>query len=479
MKKINMFYAIAVYSMVPSLIFPQTSSINYLGQTPPGNTPEVFAPGIISISGRKERSFTISPNGDEIFFCKAGFPYSKIYQMVKTDTGWTAPFLAEFTKNYYATEPAFSPDGKTLIFSTKMGRTDEYNWNIWCVKKTDGEWSAPESLFDVDSNRISEYHPSATQDGKIYFCYWRRSNNTGDLYMANPGPDGYLISRIEMPVNSNYQDVDPFIAPDESYLIFKSTRSGGYGGMDNYISYKKADGSWTNPKNLGPKINTSQADDVGDISPDGKYMFFTRNDNIYWVDAGFVDSLKFTNYNPYVLNAIPDTSIPVNKAFTFKIEDSTFIDDDGNETLLLSVALHNGNELPEWLDFDTTSNTFEGTPPEAGSLNIKVTATDDAESTISDIFKLTIEEITGVEDQKKNTNELLVFPNPAQNTIQIEYPYLLQKEAYYRIIDLSGKTVQKGYLNSNAIDIAKLIKGEYLLSLNIENEMISKKIVIE
>ena len=91
-----------------------TLSYQYFGQSPPGNIPEVFAPDIISIDGRKERSFTISPNGDEIFFCKADFPNSKIYQMVKTDTGWTVPFLAEFIKNDSATEPAFSPDGKTL-----------------------------------------------------------------------------------------------------------------------------------------------------------------------------------------------------------------------------------------------------------------------------------------------------------------------------------------------------------------------------
>ena len=145
----------------------------------------------------------------------------------------------------------------------------------------------------MDSSYIWEFHPSITNDGTLYFCWWENTSLSGNIYMAKPGKNGYSeIIKLEAPVNTKHLDCDPYVAPDESYLIFKSNRPGGYGKMDLYISYRKQDGNWTEPINLGPNINTPRYDDVGDISPDGKYMFFTRKKNIYWVSAGFIDSLK-------------------------------------------------------------------------------------------------------------------------------------------------------------------------------------------
>ncbi len=478
MKKMNILFTIMMCSIMSSLLFAQSDTIDYLGQEPPGNTPEVFSPGIISIAGRKERSFTISPEGDEIFFCKAGFPLSKIYHMVKTDTGWTSPQVAEFVKDDFATEPALSPDGKTMYFSTMRGKSDTNNYNLWKVKKEDDAWSEPESLFDIDSNKISEFHPSVTQNSVIYFCWWKRSNSTGKIYYAKPGPEGYSeIIKLGKPVNTRYQDCDPFIAPDESYLIFKSDRTGGYGDMDLYISYKKENGNWTNPKNLGPEINTTGDDDVGDISPDGKYMFFTKNDDIYWVDAGFIDSLKLTNYHPYILKSIPDTNASLNELFLFELDDSTFIDDDENEVLTLSAEQSNGELLPGWLRFNDTTHTFSGTPAETGSIYVKVTASDSSAS-VSDIFRIIIDAGSSIEG-KKEIGEILIYPNPAINEIQITFNSEVIHVTSYQIIDINGKIIKQGKLETRSIDISKLNKGLYLIRLNINDKIYCKKIVIE
>ncbi len=78
-------------------------------------------------------------------------------------------------------------------------------------------------------------------------------------------------------MNTEFSEHDPFVAPDESYLIFTSTRPGGFGREDLYIGYKKVDGSWTEPKNMGKTINSSGVDFCPMLSPDGKYLFFTRN----------------------------------------------------------------------------------------------------------------------------------------------------------------------------------------------------------
>jgi hypothetical protein len=76
-------------------------------------------------------------------------------------------------------------------------------------------------------------------------------------------------------------------------MIFKSNRPGGYGDNDVYISFKKYDGTWTHPKNMGPSFNTQKNENPIDVSPDGKYMFLYLNGDMYWrgID-NLVDSLK-------------------------------------------------------------------------------------------------------------------------------------------------------------------------------------------
>jgi Tol biopolymer transport system component len=94
------------------------------------------------------------------------------------------------------------------------------------------------------------------------------------------------------PVNTAGREYDPFVAPDESYLIFASERPGGLGGADLYISVRRPDGSWGTPANLGPTVNSAASDYTPMLSPDGQYLFFTSgsagSDDIYWIEAGVI-----------------------------------------------------------------------------------------------------------------------------------------------------------------------------------------------
>jgi len=86
---------------------------------------------------------------------------------------------------------------------------------------------------------------------------------------------------------------DPFVAPDESYLVFTSVnRPGGYGSGDMYISFRKEDGTWTEAKNLGKLFNTSGYDFCPIVSPDGEYFFFTQRGDIYWVKVEAIETMK-------------------------------------------------------------------------------------------------------------------------------------------------------------------------------------------
>ena len=90
----------------------------------------------------------------------------------------------------------------------------------------------------------------------------------------------------------------PFIARDESYLIFSSDRPGGYGSGDLYISFRLDDDQWSEPMNMGATINTTSQERFPGVSPDGKYLFFTRYlkpphyHDLYWVKTDIIDKLK-------------------------------------------------------------------------------------------------------------------------------------------------------------------------------------------
>ena len=98
-------------------------------------------------------------------------------------------------------------------------------------------------------------------------------------------------------VNSGMWTAHPFIAPDESYLIWDSEKEDGHGETDLYISFRQKDGSWGAAVNLGDKVNSKFDDAFGTVTPDGKYLFFYRsvspgNLDIYWVDAQIIETLR-------------------------------------------------------------------------------------------------------------------------------------------------------------------------------------------
>jgi len=92
---------------------------------------------------------------------------------------------------------------------------------------------------------------------------------------------------------SGYEDCHPFIASDESYLIFDSDDRANENNCWLFISFRSEDGTWTNPVNMGSKIPIEKAA-LARVTPDGKYLFFKSNGDIYWIDAGIIDAFRQT-----------------------------------------------------------------------------------------------------------------------------------------------------------------------------------------
>ena len=78
---------------------------------------------------------------------------------------------------------------------------------------------------------------------------------------------------------------DPFISADESYVIFNPAGPKKFGPMQ-HISFREDNGKWSIPEDIG--LNG----ELPSLSPDRKYLFFIRNDDVYWVSTKIIEDLK-------------------------------------------------------------------------------------------------------------------------------------------------------------------------------------------
>jgi len=406
----------------------QIDSIGYFGQTPPGDTAVVFAPGIISMNGHSKTYITFTPDGNECYFSEwaADFSTAKIFYTKRENYIWSPQVEAPFSVGNYVACPFLTSDGSKLYFNS--GGTPD----IWMVQRTDSGWSDHEVLpAPMNTSSYWDYAYSETIDGRAYFA----SNRPGgqgahDIWriMNIPGQPSQVVN-LGPAVNSAQTDYCPYVAPDGSYLLFVSERPGKHTSEDIYVTFNKGNDEWTSPINLeksGARININGGCADPTLSPDGRYLFFSRDGNIYWVNAEIIDKLRNSNFIPYLKTQIPDQTDTVGQLLTYQFPDTTFIDDNGNNTLTYSAKLSNGLHLPTWLLFDSTTRTFSGTPVTTGVATIKVTATDTANASVSCQFKIRVHAGSTIVEEDKNElpKESQLFqnyPNPFNPTTTIRY----------------------------------------------------------
>ncbi len=251
----------------------------YLGQKPPGTTPEIFAPGIVS-TGLDELNSVFSPDGSEFYFCVRKPGAVSIFQ-IKIENGiWSKPALLPFASRFGDIDISLSLDGSKLFFSSKRSvseKTDpKSDYDFWMVDRVAKAWGKPIHLgTEINSDR-DDFYPMMTNDGTLCFSSQREGPGTNNIYRSKLVNGHYVAAeRLDSTINSAYRDFDPYISPDESLLIFASARPDGFGAEDLYISFRKEDGTWTPAKNMGDKINSPGSEYCPMLSPDGKFLFFT------------------------------------------------------------------------------------------------------------------------------------------------------------------------------------------------------------
>ena len=273
----------------------------YLGQKPPGMTPEIFAPGIISTE-KRELNSVFTPDGKEFYYAISipGKGY-KIYYTKELNTGWTDPQLVSFSSNKSDVDMCITHDGKRMYFgSTRpVNGIPQKDFKIWYVERQFEGWTRAKYLDALINDGRRALYPTISAYGTMFFQAIRDDTyGSRDIYYSRL-KDGVYLKPVHMgkEINSVYGEGDVLIAPDESYLIVNSNgRPDDLGKGDLYISFKKKNGMWTTLKNIGKKINSEYTDYCPMLSPDGKYFFFTStrsgHGDIYWVDAKIIEEFK-------------------------------------------------------------------------------------------------------------------------------------------------------------------------------------------
>jgi len=269
----------------------------YLGQKPPGMTPEIFAPGIISTE-HSEGSSGFAQNGEIFIFQRFINRECHTYMMIRTDNVWSTPELIPFWKQLiHNGDFVISPDDRTMFYQVKRQISDRLDSNIWQVTLDQEGLSGRHALPAPINTSNNESFASQTRSGDLYF-FSQRLGGMGqfDLYMSEYKNGIYKNPVNLKPLNTPSHEWDPYIAPDEGYLIFCSTKPGGLGRDDLYISFKNHENQWCGPVHMGNLINSPQSENRPYVTNDGRFFFYTSskrgNRDVCWVDAKIIEALK-------------------------------------------------------------------------------------------------------------------------------------------------------------------------------------------
>lgn len=261
----------------------------YLGQKPPGLTAKPFAPGIVNTEEWGDAG-SFSPDMNEFYvtrwkhspdarepepvtFKKAGEQWHKI----AVSAGTPRPF--------------HSPDGKTLHYRTKYKERTADGWSE--MKSLGPAFEAIEIMGLTASAKgtlVLDERGSSAGDGIIRYSKFINGK------WEDPKP-------LPKEINTGKWNAHPYIAPDESYIMWDGERESGFGSNDLYISFRQKDGSFSEAINLGDKVNTEAEEGGPHITPDGKFLLFNRmvpnanakagsQSDLYWIDAQIIEDLR-------------------------------------------------------------------------------------------------------------------------------------------------------------------------------------------
>lgn len=209
----------------------------------------------------------------------------RIFRHRFVDDGWSAPEPMPFSSSFTDYQPVLSPDGTRLFFTSTRpppGTSIEARQNVWFVDRAGADWGTPSIVTELVSSGWDGY-AVPTVSGRLYYVSERAGGHGAvDIWVADPAGDGhYAEPRNVAVLNSEDSDSDLYVDPWERFIIFnryvESTAD-----MQFWIAFGEA-GDWHAPRLLD-EVNGPGWELSPTVTPDGRYFFFNRDDQIYQMD---------------------------------------------------------------------------------------------------------------------------------------------------------------------------------------------------
>jgi Tol biopolymer transport system component len=237
-----------------------------------GARPVVFLQDGVSVPN-DESSPTFMPGGNTVYLADN----NTIFFSKLVNGKWTKPKTASFSGQWNDWDPFISPDGKRLVFVSNRPLEGmpqdkpQKNSQLWYAEHLSGDkWSKPRHLdAPVNLDGFNDYAPSISSSGTLCFCSRGRDGHKGmGAYYTKWLGDHYDKPKL-LALNGDNDLFDPFIAPDESYIIFASN-------SNLYFSYHHGN-EWTPGQKLGPQVNNGNTNGGPSVSPDGKMLYYSED----------------------------------------------------------------------------------------------------------------------------------------------------------------------------------------------------------
>jgi hypothetical protein len=268
----------------------------YLGQKLPGQIPEPFAPSLLFSANAVHGCIAFYPDGKEIYWIFHPPTYGQhppAINFTKQVNGqWSKSGMLEFSKEYGAINVSIAPDGKRMFFDSNRPWPDSRGkqppldnlqaYKTWYVERSGSGWGEPK-LLDRRIDR-SLRGVSSTLDGTLYTHGIKRLRLKHGQYsdweqLQHPLDVGRILGG------------NPFISPDESYILFNGKWPGRF-GYGIFVSYRTRDDRWTEPVNLLEKLNALRGGSQPVVTPDGRYLVYYAGRGFNWVDANIIEDLR-------------------------------------------------------------------------------------------------------------------------------------------------------------------------------------------